>query len=85
MPKWLIVVLDLVAVAAWIPDVRNAVINWLKAHPVVIGPALTLAAIVAVLCVFSDPVSVVFLAVIAIVAGFAALLDPKTYSRKPPA
>jgi hypothetical protein len=60
------------------------VMNWLKTHPVFIGPALTLAAIAAVLYLLIDPITVLFLAVIALAAGLAAFFDPKTYSRKPP-
>lgn len=32
MPKWLIVVVGLVTVAGYIPEVRNSVIKWLKTH-----------------------------------------------------
>jgi hypothetical protein len=60
------------------------VMNWFKTHPVFIGPALTLVAIAAVLYLLIDPITVLFLAVIALVAGLAAFFDPKTYSRKPP-
>jgi|UPI00047F8173 energy-converting hydrogenase Eha subunit E len=85
MPKWLVVIVGLVATAACIPEVRNRVINSLKMHPALVGPALTLLAIAAVLYLFIDPITVLFIAAIALVAGLAALLDPKTYSRKPPA
>ena len=61
------------------------IVNWFKAHPVFIGPALTLVAIAAVLYSFIDPITVLLLAVLALAAGFAAFIDPKTYSRKPPA
>jgi hypothetical protein len=60
------------------------VMNWLKTHPAFIGPALTLVAIAAVLYLFIDPITVLFLAAFALVAGLAAFLDPKTYFRKPP-
>ncbi|KRR29628.1 hypothetical protein CQ13_38415 [Bradyrhizobium retamae] len=60
------------------------VMNWLKTHPVLIGPALVLVAIAAVLYLLIDPFTVLFLAAIALVAGLAAFFDPKTYSRKPP-
>ena len=60
------------------------VMNWLKTHPAFIGPALTSVAIAAVLYLFIDPITVLFLAAIALVAGLAACFYPKTYSRKPP-
>jgi hypothetical protein len=60
------------------------VINWLRTHPAFIGPALAVAAIAALLYLFIDPISVLFFAIIALVAGFAAFFDPKTYFRKPP-
>lgn len=73
MPKWLIVVVGLVSVAGYIPEVRKSVIKWLKTHPALIGPALTLVAIAALLYLIIDPIFVLFLAVVALVAGFAAL------------
>lgn len=85
MPKWLVVIVGLVTAASCIPEVRNRVIYSLKRHPALVGPALTLLAIAAVLYLFIDPISVLFVAVIALVAGLAALFDPKTYSRRPPA
>jgi hypothetical protein len=60
------------------------VLDWFKSHPIFIGPALLLIAIAAVLYLFIDPVTVLVVAVIALTAGFAALVDPKTYSNKPP-
>jgi hypothetical protein len=60
------------------------VMDWFKTHPSFVGPALTLVAIAAVLYLFIDPITALFLAVIALAAGFAAFFDPKTYSRKPP-
>jgi hypothetical protein len=62
----------------------SKVINWLKTHPAFIGPALTLVAIAAFLYLLIDPITVLFIAVIALVAGLAAFFDPKSYSRKPP-
>ena len=58
------------------------IVNWLRAHPVFIGPALTLAAVFAALYLLIDPVTVLFFAVLALAGGFAAFIDPKTYSRK---
>jgi hypothetical protein len=60
------------------------VMNWLKIHPAFIGPALALVAIAAVFYLLIDPLSVLFLAAVVLVAGLAAFFDPKTYSRKPP-
>lgn len=60
------------------------VVNWFKAHPVLIGPALVLVTVAALVYLFIDPVTVLLLAVLALVAGFAAFIDPRTYSRKPP-
>jgi len=60
------------------------IINWLKAHPVFIGPALTLVAIAAAFHLLIDPITVLLFAILALAAGFAAaFIDPKTYSRKP--
>jgi hypothetical protein len=59
-------------------------LDWLKSHPVFVGPALLLIAIAAVLYLFIDPVTVLIVAVVALTAAFAALVDPKTHSRKPP-
>lgn len=59
-------------------------LDWFRSHPVLIGPALLLTSIAAVLYLFIDPITVLFIAVISLTAGFAALVDPKTYSRKPP-
>ena len=61
------------------------VLDWFRSHPVLIGPALLLTSIAAVLYLFIDPIAVLFVAAISLAAGFAALVDPKTYSRKPPA
>lgn len=60
------------------------VLDWFRSHPILIGPALLLTSIGAVLYLFIDPIAVLFVAVISLAAGFAALVDPKTYSRKPP-
>ncbi|MET4390955.1 hypothetical protein ABIB73_006742 [Bradyrhizobium sp. F1.4.3] len=60
------------------------VLDWFRSHPVLIGPALLLTSIAAVLYLFIDPITVLFVAVISLTAGFAALVDPKAYSRKPP-
>lgn len=59
-------------------------LDWFRSHPVLIGPALLLTSIAAVLYLFIDPITVLFVVVISLTAGFAALVDPKTYSRKPP-
>jgi uncharacterized membrane protein YccC len=59
------------------------IMNWLKAHPMFIGPALTLVAIAAALYLFIHPITVLLLAILALAAGFAAFIDPKTYSRNP--
>lgn len=59
-------------------------LTWFRSHPLLIGPALLLVSIAAVLYLFIDPITVLFVAVISLAAGFAALVDPKTYSRKPP-
>jgi hypothetical protein len=58
------------------------IVNWLRAHPVSIGPALTLAVVFAALYLLIDPVTVLLFAVLALAGGFAAFIDPKTYSRK---
>jgi len=44
MPKWLFVIVGLVIAAAFIPEVRDRVINSLKTRPALIGPVLTLLA-----------------------------------------
>jgi hypothetical protein len=59
------------------------IVTWLKAHPVFIGPTVVLVAALAAIGFFIDPITVAFLAVIALAGGFAALIDPKTYSRSP--
>ena len=82
MPKWLVVLVALLAATAYIPQVRHRVIDWLKTHPTLIGPALTVVGIVAVLYLFIDPTTVLFLAVVAVISGLAAFLDPRTYPRR---
>ncbi|MGY3035083.1 hypothetical protein ACVIIV_004253 [Bradyrhizobium sp. USDA 4354] len=79
MPKWLVVIVALLAAAAYIPRVRNGVIHWLKAHPAFIGPVLIVVGIATVLYLFIDPTTVLFLVAVAVVSGLAALFDPKTY------
>jgi hypothetical protein len=85
MSEWLFALAPIIVIVACIREVREAVRNWLKARPVFIGPALVLAAVGAMLYIVIDPITVFFAAFIVIVAGIAAFLDPKTYSRKPPA
>jgi hypothetical protein len=58
------------------------IVNWLRAHPVFVGPALTLAAVFAALYLLVDPVIVLLFAVLALAGGFVAFIDPKTYLRK---
>jgi hypothetical protein len=58
------------------------IMNWLRARPVFIGPTMTLVAIAAAFYLLIDPVTVLLLAILALTAGFAAFIDPKTYSRK---
>ena len=82
MSKWFVVLVALFAAAAYIPQVRNRVINWLKTHPAFIGPALTVAGIAAVLYLFIDPTTVLFFAAVAVVSGLAAFIDPRTYSSR---
>ena len=82
MPKWLVILIALLSATAYIPQVRNRVIDWLKTHPALIGPALTIVGIVAVLYLFVDPTTVVFLAIVAVVSGLAAFFDPRTYSSR---
>lgn len=82
MPKWLVVLVALLAATAYIPRVRHGAINWLKTHPVLIGPALTIAGIMAVVYLLIDPTTVLFLAVVAVVSGLAAFFDPRTYSSR---
>ncbi|WP_024340345.1 hypothetical protein [Bradyrhizobium japonicum] len=60
------------------------VLDWFRSHPVLIGPALLLTSIAAILYLFIDPITVLFVAIIFLTAGFAALVDPKTYFRKGP-
>jgi hypothetical protein len=62
----------------------SKVINWLKTHPAFVGPALTLVAIAAFLYLLIDPITVLFIAIIALAATLAAFLDPTSCSRKPP-
>jgi hypothetical protein len=47
----------------------SKVINWLKTHPAFFGPALTSVAIAASLYLLIDPITVLFIAAIALVAG----------------
>ncbi|MEY9125214.1 hypothetical protein ABIA03_002475 [Bradyrhizobium yuanmingense] len=82
MPKWLVVLVALLAATAYVPQVRHSVINWLKTHPALIGPALTVAGILAVLYLFIDPTTILFLAVVAVVSALAAFFDPRTYSSR---
>ena len=82
MPKWLVVLVALLAATAYIPHVRQRVINGLKSHPALIGPALSVVGIVAVLYLFIDPTNFLFLAVVAVVSGLAAFFDPRTYSSR---
>jgi hypothetical protein len=49
--------------------VMSKVINWLKTHPAFFGPALTSVAIAASLYLLIDPITVLFIAAIALVAG----------------
>ena len=82
MPKWLIVLLCLVAVLACIGEVRQAVMKWFKKHPALTRPALILAAAAIVLYILINPITILFLILLAIAAGFSAFLDPKTYTKK---
>jgi hypothetical protein len=82
MSKWLVVLVALLAATAYIPQVRNRMINWLKTHPAFIGPALTVVGIAAVLYLFIDPTTVLFLAAVAVVSALAGFFDPKTYSSR---
>jgi len=82
MPKWLVVIVALLAAAAYIPRVRKGVTHWLKAHPAFIGPVLILVGIATVLYLFIDPTTVLFLGAVAVVSGLAAFFDPKTYSSR---
>lgn len=82
MSKWLLVLVALLAAAAYIPQARNGVISWLKTHPAFIGPALTVVGIAAVLYLFIDPTTVLFLAAVAVVSGLAAFFDPRMYSSR---
>jgi uncharacterized membrane protein len=58
--------------------------RWLRKQPPIVGALIGFVVVAAVLCLFFGPIGILAVGVVVfhlLTIGFAALLDPKTYSK----
>jgi uncharacterized membrane protein len=62
--------------------------RWLRKQPPIVGALIGFVVVAAVLCLFFGPIGILYAVGVVVfhllTIGFAALLDPKTYSKTKP-